>query len=308
MWKPVAAGAVFAQTLALGQSSIVGGEGVQATVTLSQPAPRGGAVVTLSRTIVSPTASSAAPPITIEMPSAVNVAEGELSASFQIQTVVTTLNGFSRAFLVDVQASYGGTTPTATLTVNPPLFLSSLTVSPGSVTGGGAATGTVTLNGVAPAGGALVTLSSDSPAAVVPPSVLVPAGQSAATFGVSTNVVTTSSVATLAATYGSSIPATATARLTVAPQPAPTPTPADTVAIQKAEYVTSKRQLSVQASSTNASATLTVSVAATGSVIGVLTSRGGGRYEATFNVATNPQTIIVRSNFDGSASRTVTLK
>jgi hypothetical protein len=304
MWKPVEAGAVFAQSLALSQSSIVGGDAVRATVTLSRPAPQGGAVVILARVIASP-ADGSASPITVEMPSEVTVAEGEMSTGFDIQTGVTTLSGFGRAVLVDVQATYGGTTPTATLTVNPPLFLSSLSVAPGSVAGGATATATVTLNGVAPADGALVALTSDSPAAVVPSSVLVPVGQTGVTFSVKTNVVTASTTATLAATYGSTLPATATAKLIVTTQPAQA---ADTVSIQRVEYVASKRQLSVQATGSNPSATLTVSVAATGQVIGVLGNRGGGRYEGTFSVATNPQTIVVKSSLGGSASRAVTLK
>ena len=305
MWKPVAADAVFAQALALSRSSITGGEGSQATVTLSRPAPQGGAVVKLSHTIASPAATSAAPPLAVGMPPSVTVAEGESSASFDIQTKVATLSGFDRAIPVDVQASFGGATQTATLNVNPPLAVSSLTVAPGSVTGGGSATGTVTLNGVAPEGGALVTLASDSPAASLPPSIVVPAGQTAATFGVKTNVVTTPITATLAATYGSLLPATATAKLIVSPVAT---TPADTVAIQKADYDASKRRLSVQASSSSSSATLTVSVAATGSFIGVLSNKGGGRYEADFNVATNPQTIRVSSSLKGSATRAASLK
>ena len=304
LWKPVAADAVFAQALSLSRPSITGGEGVQATVTLSRPAPQGGAVVALSHTFASPAATTAAPPLTVAIPSSVTVAEGESSASFDIQTSVMTLSGFDRAIPVDVQASFGGTTVNATLTVNPPLSLSSLTVAPGSVIGGGVATGTVTLNGVAPAGGTLVTLASDSPAATVPPSVVVPAGQTAATFGVKTNAVTVSVTATLAATHGSTLAVTSTAKLIVLPAPS---TQADTVAIQKAEYVASKRQLSVQASSSSSSATLTVS-AVNGSVIGVLSNKGGGRYDGTFNVAVNPQSIVVSSNLNGSASRAVTLK
>jgi hypothetical protein len=303
MWVPGAAGAAFAQTLSLSRSDIVGGDSVQATVTLSQPAPEGGALVTLTRTIASPTAT-ASTPITVTMPTTVTVAGGESAASFDISTGVTTLNGFSRAYLIDIQATYGGTTPTAMLTVNPPLYLSTLTVAPGSVAGGNTATATVTLNGVAPAGGALVELASDSPAALVPPSVTVPAGQSAATFSVRTNAVTAPVTATLAATYGSLIPATGQAQLIVTPPAAQT----DTVAIQRAEYTASKRQLSVQATSSVSSATLTVSVTATGARIGTLTNKGGGRYEGTFNVTTNPQNITVSSSLNGKASRAVSLK
>lgn len=304
MWKPVAADAVMAQSLALSPSNVVGGDAARATVTLTRPAPQGGAVVTLARVIATPTAGSAAP-ITVEMPSTVNVVEGELSASFDIKTGVTTLSGFGRAVLVEIQAAYGGTTPTATLTVAPPLSLSSLSVTPGSVAGGANATATIALNGVAPSGGALVALASDSPAAVVPSSVLVPAGQTGVTFVVKTNVVTTPVTATLAATYGGSIQTTGTAKLVVNPPPAQA---ADRVAVQTAEYRTSKRQLFVEATGSNASATLTVYAAATGQVIGVLANRGGGRYDATFSVATNPQNVVVKSSLGGSASRAVALK
>lgn len=305
MWVPVTSGEAFASTVSLDRPSIVAGEAVSVTVKLSRPAPQGGAVVNLSHTNLSPTASTNALPLTVELPPAVTVPEGESAASFYVVTEVKTLDGFTRPYLINIQATYGGTTPNATLTVEPPLFLSSLSVAPGSVAGGANATATVTLNGVAPAGGALVALTSDSPAAVVPSSVLVAAGQTKATFSVKTNVVTTSTTATLAATYGSALPATGTAKLVINPPPVQA---ADRVAIQAAEYRTSKRQLTVEATSSNSSATLTVSVAATGQIIGVLSNRGGGRYDATFSVATNPQTVIVKSSLGGSASRAVTLK
>ncbi|HEX7315080.1 MAG TPA: hypothetical protein VF297_14225 [Pyrinomonadaceae bacterium] len=305
MWVPVASEEAFASTLSLDRPSIVAGEAVRVTVKLSRPAPQGGAVVNLSHTILSPTAGTAASPLTVETPPAVTVPEGESAASFDVVTEVTTLDGFTRPYLINIQATYGATTPNAMLTVEPPRFLSSLSVAPGSVAGGANATATVTLNGVAPVGGALVALKSDSPAAVVPSSVLVPEGQTGVTFSVKTNAVTSSTTATLAATYGSSLPATGTAKLIVNP---PAAQPSDTVSIQRVEYVSSKRELSVQATGSNASATLTVYVAATGQVIGVLGNRGGGRYDRTFSVTTNPQTVVVRSSLGGSASRAVSLK
>ncbi len=64
--------------------------------------------------------------------------------------------------------------------------LASLTLDPTTVVGGGTSTGTVTLNGKAPSGGALVSLQSDSSAASVGASVTIPAGGSSATFTVST--------------------------------------------------------------------------------------------------------------------------
>src|SRR3989449_1386873 len=77
-----------------------------------------------------------------------------------------------------ISAVYRGVTRPATLTVNPqPVLLSSLGVNPTTVTGGSNSTGTATLDGPAPAGGAQVTLSSDNTAAAtVPASAAAPAG------------------------------------------------------------------------------------------------------------------------------------
>jgi hypothetical protein len=304
MWVPGTAGATFAQSLALSQPAVVASSGVQATLTLSQPAPEGGANVTLTNTIIQPSGATGATPLSVEMPPYVNVEAGQRSATFNVNTAITTLEGFNRAYLVDIQAAYGGTTTNATLAVNPPLYLSTLAVAPASIASGNSVGGTLVLSGAAPIGGALVTLASDNPAATVPANVLVPAGQTGATFVVRTNAVTTSTTVNLTATYGNLIPATGTTTLVVTPPPAQT----DAVAIQKAEYIVSKRQLAVQATSTSQTATLRVSVTATGQLIGTLSNRGGGRYEGTFNLTTNPQNITVTSSLNGRASRTVTAK
>lgn len=300
MWRPREPGAVYLQSLALSQDAVVAGSDLQATVTLSAPAPAGGAVVVLGHSLNSNTAA----PFTVELPAEMSLAEGQTSASFRVGTVLRTLDGFSQPSPVVIQAAFGGVTQTASLAVAPPPYLSSLTVSPNSVTGGVATTGTVTLNGVAPAGGALVTLASSSPAANVPGSVFVPEELGNATFNITTNVVTTPIQVTLNAIYGGLVNSSRTATLTVMPAPSRT----DTVVIQQAEYNPSKRQLTVQATSTSSAATLTVSVTSNGSVIGVLSNRGGGRYAATFNVATNPQEITVNSSLNGRATRRVSLK
>src|SRR6266699_997976 len=101
----------------------------------------------------------------------------------------------------------------------PALSLSSLALNPTSVAGENSSTGTVTLSGPAPVGGAQVTLSSsNTAAATVPSSVTVPAGATSATFTVSTSVVTASTAVTISAAYGG---ATRTASLAVAPAPPP---------------------------------------------------------------------------------------
>lgn len=302
MWVPSDAAPNFSQDVAISQSSVVAGDSVQATVTLSLPAPVGGAVVSLAG-VVNPQSATGAPAVTVQMPQSVTVAEGDSAASFTVTTGATTLTNFARPYLVDIQAAYGDTTRTALLAVAPPLSLLSLGVAPGNLTGGTAATGTVTLSGPAPAGGALVTLSSNSPAASVPASVLVPAGLTSASFNVQTNPVTTFTTTTLTATYGT-IPTTRTASFVVAP---PQPL-VDTVAVQKADYVVKKQQLTVQASSTSQTTSLAVKVTATGEFIGYLTNKGAGSYSGTFTVAAAPQGITVTSDLGGTASRAVTLK
>ena len=93
-----------------------------------------------------------------------------------------------------------------------------------------------------------------------------------------------------------------------APVPVSPTVAADTVSIQVAEYSAGNRQVRVEATSSNASATLTVYVTSTNALIGTLSNEGGGRYRADFAWPTNPQNITVRSNRGGVASRTVTLK
>ena len=68
-----------------------------------------------------------------------------------------------------------------------PFTVKSVSVSPTTIGGGNTATGTVTLQSPAPAGGLVVNLSSDDPSATVPPSVTVSAGSTTATFSIQTH-------------------------------------------------------------------------------------------------------------------------
>ena len=101
----------------------------------------------------------------------------------------------------DDLGQYGVITRTATLTVNPP-SLSSLSLSPSSVQGGSPSTGTVTLTGPAPSGGAVVSLSSSNTSvASVPANVTVPSGATSATFTISTHTVSRNRSVTISANY-----------------------------------------------------------------------------------------------------------
>ncbi len=92
--------------------------------------------------------------------------------------------------------------------------LSSLTVTPSSVTGGTSTIGTVALTAAAPSGGVVVSLSDTSATVSTPSTVTVPAGATSATFTATTTAVAITTQVTLTATVGS---ASSTAGLTVTP-------------------------------------------------------------------------------------------
>jgi hypothetical protein len=82
----------------------------------------------------------------------------------------------------------------------------------------------------------------------------------------------------------------------------------DTVSITQAEYDTGNRRLRIEATSTRANATLQVFVTSSNQLIGTLSNDGGGRFRGEFNWSVNPQSITVRSNFGGQATRAVTAR
>jgi hypothetical protein len=180
---------VTVASITLNPATVVGGaQSSTGAVTLSGPAPAGGAQVALASD------SGAA-----SVPSSVTVPAGSGSASFTVSTTAV-----ATSTSVTVSASYGGASKSATLTVTPaPLpTVSSLTLSPTSVIGGvQSSTGKVTLSGPAPIGGAQIALASNNAAASVPSSVTVPAGAISATFPVNTSAVVIATSATISASY-----------------------------------------------------------------------------------------------------------
>jgi hypothetical protein len=95
--------------------------------------------------------------------------------------------------------------------------LGSVNANPNPVVGGNPSGGTVNLTAMAPAGGALVALSSASAVVSVPAQVVVAAGATSATFAITTSAVTTQTLTTLAANYRG---VTKTTTLTSDPAPA----------------------------------------------------------------------------------------
>lgn len=157
-------------TLASG-GSVVAGQTIQGTATLTAPARTGGAGVTLS--------SSNTGVATV--PGTVLIAEGSQSATF-------TVTGVS-AGTATITGNFGGA-QAANLTVTAaPIDLVSVTLAQTTVSGIGTVQGTVTISGPAPSAGTTVGLSSSNTgAATVPTSVTVTQGNTTAVFTV--NVLT----------------------------------------------------------------------------------------------------------------------
>jgi FG-GAP-like repeat len=182
--------------------------------------------------------------------------------------------------------------------VPPSLGVASLSLNPTTVTGGNSSTGTVTLTAVAQAS-TTVAITSNAAAAIVPSSVIVPAGSSSRTFTIGTTQVPATTSAIITASLNNM---SRSATLTI------NPTGTDTISITRAEYESGNRRLRVEATSTRATATLQVFVTSSGQLIGTLSNEGSGRFRGELTWPANPQSITVRSNFGGQATRTVTLR
>jgi hypothetical protein len=169
---------VSLSSLTVNVNTLTGGQGGVGFVNLSAPAPAGHVLVTLS-------ANNPA----ISLPPNVIVSSGTTSGLFSFGAFPVTATTPAT-----ITAAFGSSTASVGVTVNPDVTVgvTSLTLSPSTVTAGASSTGTVTLSGPAPASGAVVQLSTASPATVAP-NVTVPAGASSATFNVGTT--TTSSTA-----------------------------------------------------------------------------------------------------------------
>jgi hypothetical protein len=98
-----------------------------------------------------------------------------------------------------------------------PVGLGSVSFGSGSVFAGDAATGTIALTGAAPESGLVVRLAATGAAATLPPTVLVSAGSTTATFTLTSPAVDTETVLVITAADGAT---TKRAELTVVPVPA----------------------------------------------------------------------------------------
>lgn len=168
--------AVKVEGLSFSPSTVDAGSNTTGSVTLTAPAPAGGAVITLSDN------SSV-----LTTPANTTVNAGATFSQFTEGTTAV-----SSTVTRQVTATYNGSSKTANITLNPTAGLQSLTVNPTTVFGGQNTTGTVTLTSAAPSGGKLVALTDNSSVLTTPASVTVAQGATTANFTEgTTNVAST---------------------------------------------------------------------------------------------------------------------
>jgi hypothetical protein len=188
---------VSLQSFTLTPNAVIGGTNSTGRITLSNAAPIGGFVVTLTSSN-----PSAMPPVSVTVP------ERTGSVSFSLPT-----SAVSTAVSATITATFGSISLTAPLAIHP-AYVVGLSVSPTSEVGGARCVATVTLNGPAPAGGWGVRLTCTSSSVKIPTYVVVPAGATTATFQMATYSVASTVTATITGTLNSFSKST---QLTVTP-------------------------------------------------------------------------------------------
>jgi hypothetical protein len=180
-------------------ASLAAGETATGTVTLDLPAPSTGARVSLTNTNKN----------ALTVPAAVTVPAGLTTGTFTV-----TAKQVIEPTTATVTASYSDATFSRTVSVNPS-WITSLTLNPSTVNGGSTSVGTVSLGKAAGSGGAIVTLSSSNTAfATVDWMVVIPEGQTSATFNIGTVPVSNPVAVTITAAFPGP---SAYALLTIAP-------------------------------------------------------------------------------------------
>jgi len=189
-------------TLALTNNTLYSGDTTWVQIQLSAAAPAAGAVINLT------SSNPAAAPV----PASVNMPPNTAWMQFQMQVgQVTSLTP------VTLTATLNSGQATVQFNVQPP-SLKSITMNASTISGGAQIGAIVMLNGQAPAGGAVVDFSSDSPSAMPPALATVPAGSSSVSISIPTNQVSANTLANITATWNG---VSAQSPLTITPQGQP---------------------------------------------------------------------------------------
>jgi hypothetical protein len=278
-------------------ASVVGGASSTGTVTMSSNVSAD-TVVTLAVT------SGASAVKTI--PASVTVLSGTASANFTVAT-----NVVATATSVVVSATTSAGSASGTLTVTPAIVPSSLSFAPASVFGGASSTGTVTLASAASSNVSvtLTVTAGASAVASIPASVTVLAGQTTASFTLTTNPVSSATTVTVSAALNGG---SASGSLTVNPN-TPTSFAFNPSAVVGGASSTGTVTLS-GAAPVNTTVTLAVTsgnsaVASIPASVTVLAGNSSASFTLVTNTVTATTSVVVSATANGgskSATLTVT--
>lgn len=277
-------------SVTLAKDPLYSGETTLVAVQLTAAVPSGGATINLN----------SSNPGVLPVPATITMPGNTAWMQFQVQAgQVTTPTP------VSLTATLNSASASAQFTLQPP-SLKSLTISPSTISGGAQPQGIVMLNGQAPAGGAVVTLTSNSPSVSPPSSVVVAAGSFSTSFPIPSSTVAANTTATVTASYGG---ASAQAQVTLTPQQPPsslTLSPTSTTGLGGSSFATvtvaspSSTDQILQVASSNPA----VASVPNGVMIPAGSTRGG------FNVFTNSvstQTIVTISVSSAGVTKTANL-
>jgi hypothetical protein len=276
-------------SLTLTNTTLYSGNTTWVQIQLTNAAPAGGAVINL-------TSSN---PLAAPVPASVNMPGNTAWMQFQMQAGQVT-----SSTPVTLTATLNSGQASIQFNVLPP-SLKSITMNSSTISGGAQAGAIAMLNGQAPAGGAVVDFSSDSPSAMPPALATIPAGNSSVSIAIPTNAVAANTLANITATWnGASVqsPLTITPQgqpVSIALSPASVSGSAGTFATVTMAATSATDQI-FQISSSSAAASLTST-----SVLIPAGSTTGGFFINTAPVST--QTLATISVSGGGVTRSATL-
>lgn len=276
-------------SLTLTNPTLYSGNTTWVQIQLTNAAPAGGAIINL-------TSSN---PLAAPVPASVNMPGNTAWMQFQMQAGQVT-----SPTPVTLTATLNSGQASLQFNVLPP-SLNSIVLTPSTISGGAQAGAIVMLNGQAPAGGAVVDLTSDSPSAMPPALATIPAGSSSVSVGFVTNPVAANTLANISAGWNG---ASVQSQLMLTPQGQPASialSPASVTGITSTFATVTMAAASAtdqtfQISSNNPAASLTATV-----VLIPAGSTTGGFFINTAAVST--QTLATISVSGGGVTRSATL-
>jgi hypothetical protein len=192
IFAPGAASPFALSSLTLTSSNVAPGAFIQGTVSLASPAPAGGVTISFLATNAT----------VLPTPFPVTIPAGQTSQAFSFVAGGATLQVPAS---MNLYATDGTVRKGVGLTVTPVVNLAGITAN--AVEGGFPTGGTVTLSIPAQLGGASISLSAGDPAlATVPATIVIPQGQTQASFDITTSsVAAPTSVSVIASFNGQSM-------------------------------------------------------------------------------------------------------